>query len=136
MLRQQLKVPAIFFCRDRAQKHNFAYTHILRNKKLGFTFGTTKALRNAFFNADKGATVKLEQENKISVNVPKPIRQVRFSADETQLLVATQGGIVLVYNVNDITTNVRYFEYVSPSVSKSFFNYNRRDKHLQFIHSA
>lgn len=77
---------------------------------LGFTFGTTKSLRKAFYNAQKGETVELEQE-KISVSVDRPIRQIRFSADESQLLIATERGSIMNYSVSDINTNVRQYKH-------------------------
>lgn len=70
----------------------------------GFSFGTTKSLRKTFYAADKGQTVNLE-EDKISVKLDKAIRQIRFSADESQLFIAAEGGVLLIFRVDDIKSN-------------------------------
>ncbi|KAG2230634.1 hypothetical protein INT48_005902 [Thamnidium elegans] len=76
----------------------------------GFILDSTKLLRKTFYSAKKSATVALE-EGKISVPLKSAVHQIRFSAEETQLLVATEGGKLLVYNVDDINNNK---ENVSP----------------------
>lgn len=74
--------------------------------KIGFTLSSTKALRETFFKASKGSNVPLEGD-KIAVSLSKAIRQIRFSAEEDRLLIATEGGELLIYKVEDIKTNVR-----------------------------
>lgn len=62
-------------------------------------------MRKTFYAADKGQTVNLE-EDKISVKLDKAIRQIRFSADESQLFIAAEGGVLLIFRVDDIKSNV------------------------------
>ncbi|KAI8069114.1 uncharacterized protein B0P05DRAFT_551606 [Gilbertella persicaria] len=76
----------------------------------GFLFGNTKALRKTFYNTEKGATSTLE-EDKVSVSLDRPVQQVRYSANEDQILIATAGGQLLVYSVHDVQTNK---EHVKP----------------------
>jgi hypothetical protein len=77
------------------------------NKCLGFTFCSTKALRTTIYAANKGATVAFPQD-KVSIAVSKPIRQLRFTATEEQIIVAVEGGEVFIYNVNDLESQVCY----------------------------
>lgn len=74
----------------------------------GFILDSTKLLRKTFYSAQKKTTVALE-EGKISVSLKSAVRQIRFSAEETQLLVATEGGKLLVYTVDDINNNVNIY---------------------------
>ncbi|KAI7883402.1 uncharacterized protein EV154DRAFT_605990 [Mucor mucedo] len=69
----------------------------------GFTFGTTKSLRQAIYSANNGAAVTIDKDV-ICVPLEKPVQQVRFSGDETLLLVSLKGGNLFIYNVNDILT--------------------------------
>ncbi|KAI7900036.1 uncharacterized protein BX663DRAFT_519398 [Cokeromyces recurvatus] len=67
----------------------------------GFIFSSTKALRKAFYGAEKSSTVQFEGD-KIAISLLNPIRQIRITGDEKQILVATEGAELLVYNVDDI----------------------------------
>jgi hypothetical protein len=79
--------------------------------KIGFTLCSTKALQNTFYEANRGDNVPLEGD-KIAVALSKVIRQIRFSAEEDKLLVATEGAGLLVYKLEDIKTNVRDPKYI------------------------
>ncbi|KAI9258374.1 hypothetical protein EDC94DRAFT_169377 [Helicostylum pulchrum] len=63
----------------------------------GFILDSTKLLRKTFYSAQKKTTVALE-EGKISVSLKNAVRQIRFSAEETQLLVATEEGKRITYS--------------------------------------
>ncbi|KAI9361508.1 hypothetical protein BD770DRAFT_408646 [Pilaira anomala] len=70
----------------------------------GFVLDSTKLLRKTFYSAAKSETVALE-EGKILIPLNSPIRQIRFSAKGSQLLVAAASGKLLSYSVDDILTN-------------------------------
>ncbi|KAI9483694.1 MAG: hypothetical protein EXX96DRAFT_152118 [Benjaminiella poitrasii] len=70
----------------------------------GFIFSSTKVLRKTFYDAEKSSTVQFEGD-KVLVSLSKPIHQLRISGDEKQILIATEGSEVLVYNVDDIKNN-------------------------------
>lgn len=72
----------------------------------GFIFGVTKSLRTTFYSANKGETKKLT-DNKVSVPLTTAIRQIRFSGDEKQILIAFEGGSLSVYNTEDILNQVK-----------------------------
>ncbi|KAG1077170.1 hypothetical protein G6F42_025029 [Rhizopus arrhizus] len=70
--------------------------------KQGFVFGLTKTLRTTFYSANKGEIKQLGDNDKVSVPLSTAIRQIRFSADEKQILIAFDGGSLSVYNTDDI----------------------------------
>lgn len=78
---------------------------VINFRTSGFVLDSTKLLRKTFYSAAKSETVALE-EGKILVPLDSPIRQIRFSAKGSQLLVAAAGGKLLSYSVDDILANV------------------------------
>lgn len=80
--------------------------HLFFFKKKGFVFGVTKTLRTTFYSANKGETKQLP-EDKVSVTLTTAIRQIRFSGDEKQILIAFEGGSLSVYNTEDILNKVK-----------------------------
>ncbi|KAI8991887.1 hypothetical protein BDF20DRAFT_846974 [Mycotypha africana] len=69
----------------------------------GFILASTRDLRKTFYSASKGAIVPFD--NKITVPIGEPIYQVRFTAEETQIIVAVSGGGLLLYNIAEIESN-------------------------------
>lgn len=77
---------------------------------IGFVFGLTKTLRTTFYSANKGEIKQLGDNDKVSVPLSTAIRQIRFSADEKQILIAFDGGSLSVYNTDDILNQVGSFK--------------------------
>lgn len=77
---------------------------------IGLTFGTTKSLRQTFYSADNGEAVPIKKDT-ITISLEKAVQQVRFSGDESLLLISLKGGSLSVYNVDDILTKVNLKEW-------------------------
>lgn len=78
----------------------------VRQLRIGFIFGLTKALRTTFYSAKKGEMKQLSDSDKVSVSLTHAVRQIRFSADEKHILIACDGGNLSVYSTDDIQSQV------------------------------
>ncbi|OBZ89560.1 hypothetical protein A0J61_02399 [Choanephora cucurbitarum] len=93
------KYPATVSLLACSSKHG----HFSAASTTGFIFGQTKALRSTFYKTEKGSVS--EFEDKITVSLEKPVRHIRYSAEEDKLLIALPDGELLVYLVDDIQAN-------------------------------
>lgn len=76
---------------------------------LGFVFGSTKSILKTFKTSEKGGMNILE--DKVSIKIDKgAVHHLRLNADERQIIVAIEGGHVLIYDAKDVFQQVFLFK--------------------------
>ncbi|KAG0173274.1 hypothetical protein DFQ28_011185 [Apophysomyces sp. BC1034] len=80
------------------------YGYFVAGSVTGFVFGSLKTLRSTFYSAGKGECLPLPDKTTVPIE-QGPVCQLRLSADELQVIVAVAGGLLLIFDVQDIVNN-------------------------------